>query len=267
MDVSLSVWRSIRLMPLRSMAVGLMLIGAIGESAKAATPDTAPPELTNLLSQIDAAANQRDVEAVLEFYSPNLTHSDGLTRDSLEAALSNLWQRFPDATYETQLTSWEAIDNGYVIETRTTMTGTETTDDREFALNATIDSRQRIEGQAIVEQTILAEQSRLTSGDNPPTIEVSLPGTIRPNTQFTFDAVVQEPLGDRLLLGTALEEPVSVEAYTTTPPIDFELLNSGGLFKVGTIPEAGDRWISAIVVRDDGITVATQRLQVQESDR
>ncbi|NJL22448.1 MAG: nuclear transport factor 2 family protein [Leptolyngbyaceae cyanobacterium SM1_3_5] len=247
-------------------AIGLMLIGAIGQSAQAAPPDTAPPDLTNWLSQMDAAANQRDLAAVLEFYSPNLTHSDGLTRDSLESALSNLWQRFPNATYQTRLTNWEAIDNGYLIETRTTIAGTET-GDREFALNATIDSRQRIEGQAIVEQTILAEQSRLTSGDNPPTIEVSLPATIRPNSQFTFDAVVQEPLGDRLLLGTALEETVSVEAYTTTPPIDFELLNSGGLFKVGTIPEAGDRWISAIVVRDDGITAVTQRLQVGESDR
>lgn len=266
MDVSLTAWRSIRLR-LRALAIGLVLLGAIGQPAQAATPDTAPPELTNLLSQIDAAANQHDVQAVMEYYSPNLTHSDGLTQESLEQALSTLWQRFPNATYETQLTNWEAIDNGYVIETRTTIAGIETADDREFGMLATIDSRQRIEGQAIVEQTILSEQSRLTSGDNPPTLNVSLPATISPNSQFTFDAVVQEPLGDRLLLGTALEELVSLEAYTTTPPIDFELLSSGGLFKVGSIPEAGDRWISGIVVRDDGLTAVTQRLRVDESTR
>lgn len=264
MDVSLTVWRSIRLgfsqMRLH-WAIGFVLMGAIAP-ANAATPDTAPPELTDLLGQIDAAANQHDLQAVMEFYSPNLTHSDGFTQDSLEAALSALWQRFPNAAYQTQLTNWEAIDNGYVIETRTTIAGIETATDRQFALLATIDSRQRIEGQAIVEQTILGEQSRLTSGDNPPTLNVTLPATATPDSQFTFDAVVQEPLGDRLLLGTALEEAVNVEAYMTTPAIDFELLSSGGLFKVGSVPEPGDRWISGIVVRDDGLTAVTQRLTV-----
>lgn len=256
MDVSLTVWRSIRLVG----AAALML--ASWSPAQAATPDTAPPELTNLLGQIDAAANRHDVQAVMEFYSPNLTHSDGFTPASLEQALSALWQRYPNATYQTQLTNWEAIDNGFVIETRTTIAGTEAASDRQFAMNATIDSRQRIEGQAIVEQTILSEQSRLTSGENPPTVDVTLPATASLNSEFTFDAVVQEPLGDRLLLGSALEEPVSVEAYTTTPPIDFELLNSGGVFKVGTVTEPGDRWISTVIVRDDGLTAVTQRLRV-----
>ncbi|NEQ27773.1 MAG: nuclear transport factor 2 family protein, partial [Microcoleus sp. SIO2G3] len=178
-----------------------------------------------------------------------------------------LWQRFPNATYQTELTNWEAIDNGYVIETRTTIAGVEAASDRQFALLATIDSRQRIQGQAIVEQTILGEQSQLTSGENPPTLTVSLPTTIAPNTDFNFDAVVGEPLGDRLLLGTALEEPVSVEGYTTTPPIDFELLNSGGVFKVGNVSGAGDQWVSAIVVRDDGMTAVSQRLRVTEPNQ
>ena len=269
MDVSLTAWRSIQLgfSAWRQVTASLLLLGTLSwsQSAGAATPDTAPPELIELLAQIDAAANRHDLEAVMAYYSSELTHSDGLTHDRLEQAVAALWQRYPNASYQTELTNWEATDNGFVIETRTTIAGREAITNHQLTLNATIASRQRIEGQTIVEQTILGEQSRLTSGNRPPTVNVTLPATVSPGSEFTFDAVVQEPLGDRLLLGTALEESVSAEAYTSTPPIEFELLNAGGVFKVGQAPEAGDRWISAVLVRDDGLTVVTQRLGISPS--
>ena len=269
MDVSLTAWRSIQLgfSAWRQVTASLLLLGTLSwsQSAGAATPDTAPPELIELLAQIDAAANRHDLEAVMAYYSLELTHSDGLTHDRLEQAVAALWQRYPNASYQTELTNWEATDNGFVIETRTTIAGREAITNHQLTLNAAIASRQRIEGQTIVEQTILGEQSRLTSGNRPPTVNVTLPATVSPGSEFTFDAVVQEPLGDRLLLGTALEESVSAEAYTSTPPIEFELLNAGGVFKVGQAPEAGDRWISAVLVRDDGLTVVTQRLGISPS--
>lgn len=269
MDVSLTAWRSIQLgfSAWRQVTASLLLLGTLSwsQSAGAATPDTAPPELIELLAQIDAAANRHDLEAVMAYYSSELTHSDGLTHDRLEQAVAALWQRYPNASYQTELTNWEATDNGFVIETRTTIAGREAITNHQLTLNAAIASRQRIEGQTIVEQTILGEQSRLTSGNRPPTVNVTLPATVSPGSEFTFDAVVQEPLGDRLLLGTALEESVSAEAYTSTPPIEFELLNAGGVFKVGQAPEAGDRWISAVLVRDDGLTVVTQRLGISPS--
>jgi len=269
MDVSLTDWRSIQLgfSAWRQVTASLLLLGTLSwsQSAGAATPDTAPPELIELLAQIDAAANRHDLEAVMAYYSSELTHSDGLTHDRLEQAVAALWQRYPNASYQTELTNWEATDNGFVIETRTTIAGREAITNHQLTLNAAIASRQRIEGQTIVEQTILGEQSRLTSGNRPPTVNVTLPATVSPGSEFTFDAVVQEPLGDRLLLGTALEESVSAEAYTSTPPIEFELLNAGGVFKVGQAPEAGDRWISAVLVRDDGLTVVTQRLGISPS--
>ena len=269
MDVSLTAWRSIQLgfSAWRQVTASLLLLGTLSwsQSAGAATPDTAPPELIELLAQIDAAANRHDLEAVMAYYSSELTHSDGLTHDRLEQAVAALWQRYPNASYQTELTNWEATDNGFVIETRTTIAGREAITNHQLTLNAAIASRQRIEGQTIIEQTILGEQSRLTSGNRPPTVNVTLPATVSPGSEFTFDAVVQEPLGDRLLLGTALEESVSAEAYTSTPPIEFELLNAGGVFKVGQAPEAGDRWISAVLVRDDGLTVVTQRLGISPS--
>jgi len=58
--------------------------------------------LKNLLTQIDAAANQHDVKAVMQFYGENFSHSDGLSRqygkgfDSTLAALSK--SEVPDTT-------------------------------------------------------------------------------------------------------------------------------------------------------------------------
>lgn len=230
---------------------------------QAQTPQNAPPQLTNLLAQIDAAANQHDVKAVMQFYSPRFTHSDGLTRLSLEQALTQLWQRYPQLKYQTQLQSWKAEGNALVATTVTNITGTQSASNRNMTLNSTIESRQRFEGQTIVRQDILAERSQLTAGTKPPTVNVNLPQQVKVGQQYNFDAVVQEPLGGDYLLGAALEEPVKVENYLNPTPVDLELLSSGGLFKVGRAPIRPDsRWVSAILIRGDGMTFVTQRLQI-----
>ncbi len=222
-----------------------------------------PPELTDTLSQIDAAASESDLRAVMRFYDRSFTSSDGLTRSTLEQTLSDLWQRYPDLTYSTQLESWEAQANGLSTVTTTTITGSYPDQRRDLKLTATIRSRQQFQNNQIVQQEILAERSELSSGQKPPSLSISLPEQVAPGQSFDFDAVVTEPLGERVLLGTALEEPVTVENYLNPAPIELELLTSGGLFKVGEAPpEAGDRWISAVVVRYDGITAVTQRLRV-----
>lgn len=235
--------------------------------AQAQTPQNAPPQLTNLLTQIDAAANQRDVNAVMQFYSPNFTHSDGLTRQSMEQALTQLWQRYPQLRYQTQLQSWKAEGNAIVVTTITNITGAQSADNRNIALNSTIESRQRFEGQTIVRQDVLAERSQLTAGAKPPTVNVNLPQQVKVGQQYNFDAVVQEPLGGDYLLGAALEEPIKPENYLNPTPVNLELLSSGGLFKVGRAPIRPDnRWISAILIRGDGMTLITQRLQVVSGD-
>lgn len=244
------------------LLLGLLIVLPSGRT-QAATPDTAPAALTDTLSQIDAAANRHDVRAVMEFYDRNLTHSDGLTYDSLQQALTALWQRYPNLTYRTELTSWEAQSGGFVAETTTTITGTGALSNREVALTSTIGSRQRFEGQAIVQQDILTERSQLTAGEKPPTVEVNLPQTIAIGRDYGFDAIVQEPTANRLLLGAAIEEPVNANAYLNPAALNLELLTAGGLFKIGRAPALpDDRWLSAIIIREDGITAVTQRLQV-----
>ena len=61
--------------------LGLTCVGPL-LPGQAATPATAPPQLKTLLSRVDAAANRRNVQGVLSFFSPNFRHADGLTRQT-----------------------------------------------------------------------------------------------------------------------------------------------------------------------------------------
>jgi len=229
----------------------------------AQTPAKAPAELTKLLREIDAAANRRDIKALMQFYSQNFTHSDGLNPQSMEKALTQFWQRYSTLKYRTELKSWKADGQAFITETETTITGTQKMENREMKLKSTIRSEQRFENKKIVKQEILAEQNQLTSGTNPPTITINLPEQVNVGEEYNFDAIVQEPLGNDVLIGTALEEPVTEKTLLSTSSVELELLASGGVFKIGKAPATPEnRWISAILMRQGGITVITQRLRV-----
>ncbi|PSM46572.1 hypothetical protein C7Y66_24255 [Chroococcidiopsis sp. CCALA 051] len=226
-------------------------------------PLNAPAELTNIIAQIDAAANQRNINEVLKFYSPNFTHSDGLTRQSMTQALTALWKSYPQLKYQTQLLSWQPQGKAIIAETVTKITGTQPQAVGNTLLDATIRSKQRYENGQIVQQEILSEQSQIKTGDKPPTVEVKLPQQVKPGQQYNFDAVVREPLGDDYLLGAALEEPIRPDNFANPARVDLELLSSGGLFKIGRAPIKPDRyWVSAVLIRGDGMTLVTQRLNV-----
>lgn len=250
------------------LSVAIVTLGAtVGWTplARAESPETAPPQLQEILSEIDAAANDRDVEAVMQFYASDFVNSDGLTREKMEAALQQLWERYPQLTYRTELQSWERENGELVAETVTYITGSQPNDDMPIALESMLRSRQHVEGEKIVKQDILAEQTMLMSGENPPTVEVNLPEQVRVGQQYNFDVIVQEPLGNSLLLGTAFEEPVQTERYLDPAELDLELLQAGGIFKVGRAPLLEDEhWISAVLIRGDGMTLITRRLQVVE---
>lgn len=223
----------------------------------------APPALKNLLARIDAAANAHNAKAVMQHYGTNFTHSDGLTPQSMAQSLTQLWQRYPQLRYTTRVESWKPEGRAIIAQTITNISGSQVQDNRNLMFNATIRSRQRVENEKIVRQDILWERSQLRAGAKPPTIEVRLPQQVKAGQQFNFDAIVQEPLGDDYLLGTVIEEPVQPGNYLNPVPVDLELLPAGGIFKQGRAPAAGNhRWISAIVVRGDGMTMVTQRLQV-----
>lgn len=256
------------------LAVGL---GSGLQSAQANTPqylvqaggtvqrsvNNAPAELTTLLAQIDASASQGDIKKVMQFYSPNFVHGDGLNRQTLEKSLLTLWKQYPKLQYSTQLQSWKSEGNGIVAETVTNITSPPAATGNNMAMNATITSRQRISGGKIVRQDILSERTLMTSGNQPPQIDFKLPQQVKVGQQYSFDAIVKEPLGDDFLLGTAIEEPVQASKYLNPTPVDLQVLTSGGIFKTGRAPATpGSQWISAVILRGSGITMVTQRLQV-----
>ncbi|MGD2179504.1 nuclear transport factor 2 family protein [Lusitaniella coriacea] len=248
-----------------SFAVSLGLTLSWGSVVRAASPDTAPPEVTNILRQIETAANSRSLEAVMDYYSPDFTNSDNLNRSDFSEALSQLWERYPQLDYRTELQEWETRDGGLITETVTYITGVRKNGGQGIKLEATVRSRQLIENNKIVRQEILSERSQLSVGNNPPEVRVNLPERVRPGERYNFDAIVTEPLGEDLLLGAALEEKIEGERYLEPGAFDLELLQAGGLFKVGRAPEEEDNhWVSAILIRGDGMTVITQRLQVGE---
>lgn len=231
--------------------------------AQATTAQNAPAELKNMLTQIDAAATKGDVNGVLQFYSPNFVHGDGLNRQTLEKSLVSLWQRYPKLQYSTKLLSAKSEGNGIIAETETQITGLPSASSNNLSLNATIKSRQRVVGGKIVRQDILSERTVLSSGIKPPQIDVKLPQKVKVGQKYNFDAIVQEPLGDDFLLGTALEEPIKPDKYLTPTPVDLQLLTSGGIFKVGQAPSIpGNQWVSAVILRGNGMTMVTQRLEV-----
>ncbi|MFM2064007.1 MAG: hypothetical protein RLZZ507_3678 [Cyanobacteriota bacterium] len=234
-----------------------------GQFAQAAKPENAPPALKNLITQIDTASSRGDIKGVMQFYSPKFTHGDGLNRQTMEQALTSFWQRYPQLRYNTKLQSWKSEGNTIIAETVTTITGLPSANSNNLALNATIISRQRIAGTKILRQEILSERTQLTSGNKPPQLEIKLPQQVKVGQKYSFDAIVQEPLGDDFLLGSAIEETIQPSKYLNPTPVNLELLNAGGLFKTGTAPSTpGQQWISAVILRNDGMTMITQRLQV-----
>jgi hypothetical protein len=238
-------------------------VNAPAETPASTPVSNVPAAVAQIVSQIDAAANQRDVQAVMRFYSPQFTHSDGLTYQTLESALQQVWERYPTLAYQTTIDSWTQEGNADVIETTTTITGSQTEANRPTNLTSTIRSRQRIEGNQIVQQEILSENSQTASGATSPTVEVILPEQVTIGQSFEFDAIVQEPLENRILLGAVQDEPVDANGYLQTLPVEFEVLSAGGLFKQGRAAAVpGDRWISGIIIRDDGITTISRRLRV-----
>lgn len=257
------------------LSLGVMPELVKSNSAQAQNSASAPAELKALVTQVDQAANSRNLDGVMALFAANFTHSDGLTRDALEKTLTELWQLYPQLNHQTEILSWKKEGNAFVVETKTTLTGSKPLGNqakpeggmartsRELKLNSTLRSRQRWENQKLVRQEILSERTMMTSGANPPTVKVLLPEQVKTGQQYSFDTIVSEPLGTDLLLGGVADSAVKPANYLTPEPMDLEVLSAGGLFKQGVAPTTPDnRWISAVLIRGDGITMITQRLRV-----
>lgn len=251
---------------LMGLGIGVGLLGHPSPSVAQGNP-TSDAELKSLLGQVDSAATRRDLNATLQFYSPTFKTTDGLDREALGRALSKFWEPFTQIQYQTQLLSWKREGGQVVVDTKTTINGVENISNRKLALSSTITSRQILSQGKLISQEILTEKTQLTSGSNPPKVEIRAPETVSPGTSFNFDAVLSEPLGENLVLGGVGEKTAQRQTYLepdTSANVKLDILSAGGIFKVGEAPKIPQNvWISSFFIREEGLNMTTQRLRVK----
>ncbi|MEM8672678.1 MAG: nuclear transport factor 2 family protein [Cyanobacteria bacterium P01_G01_bin.67] len=247
------------------LLLNLSIIGGLVNAVQGQTEGSVPNELTEIISGIEAAANNRELDDLMEYYDSDFTNTDGLTADTLAQAVAQMWDKYPQLQYSTEIHSWSKTEGELVAETTTTIQGVKNTQGRKVRLLSTIKSRQYFQENKLLRQEILAEQSQLTSGGNPPKVEVVAPEVVKTGAKYNFDLIVNEPLGDRVLLGGIQEEKTAGNLYLNPTALKLEPLPAGGIYKVATAPLLPDsNWLSAILVRGDGITMITHRVNIQE---
>ncbi|MBE9062096.1 nuclear transport factor 2 family protein [cf. Phormidesmis sp. LEGE 11477] len=245
------------------IASGLAISIGAASAAKAAPAESAPPELTAAIENMETAASERDLTAVMDGYSPSFSNEDGFTYETLETALQTFWDRYTTLSYRVELQSWEPTSTGFLAETVTYVSGTQIDNGQSRELESIIRSRQAYQDGKIISQETLSERNQMTSGEKPPSVSVILAEQVESGEQYDFDAIVLEPLGNRYLLGGVIDEGVTSTDFFAGRPVELELLSAGGLFKIGEAPDTPDsRWVSALLVREDGVTIVTRRLQV-----
>jgi hypothetical protein len=231
--------------------------------ATANTGGTLPPGISNLLNQVDQAANRRNLSQLMGYYSNNFSSSDGFTKTTWEKSLNQFWQSYSQTKYQTIVESWQPEGNGFVVNTVTQISGTQKINDREMRLESKIQSRQRIVNNQIIQQEIVGEKTQVKSGNNPPTVDLIVPFNLKTDQSYNLDAIVREPIGEDALMGAILTQRVAPDTFNKVGDYEFELLNTGGFFKTGIAPgKSGDYWLSTIFVRPTGMTTVTQRIRV-----
>ena len=235
------------------------------EPVEAPVSQPVPVELSSMVEQMDQAANAQRLKTFMRFFSDGFAHQDGLNRKQMKQSVRSFWKQFDQLSYATQIESWNALGAGvYETVTLTTITGTQNEGvPGTRTLNATVRSRQTIDSAEILAQRVLDESSQIVSGDNPPTVSVNLPKTVKAGDDYFFDVIVDEPLGDRILLGAAIEESVTPQTYLSASKFEIQSLATGGLFKIGQAPSVpSDQWISALLIQEGGMYMMSQRVTV-----
>lgn len=251
----------------KTLTAGLLSLGIVsilGHDVRAESPSTLPSNLRTTITAIEKAANQQDLSKLMSFYNANFTNSDGLTTELMSQALEKTWSTYPRLRYQTTVESWEQQGDLLVVDTRTRINGSQIDQGRNLTLDSTVRSRQYFQGEQIVRQEIISEETKLQTGTQPPEIKAIAPETVKVGEKYNFDVIVTEPLGENVLLGAALEERTGSDRYINPSTLELEPLSAGGIYKVVTAPLLPDNhWLSAIVVRSDGITMVTKRVRIE----
>ena len=246
-----------------TLLLSMGILSSMSGIAKAQTTENPPQELIEAIAEIEKAANQRDLEDLLDYYDKDFTNNDGLTYTALAEALKQMWRNYPRLRYSTKIESWEQVGDQLVANTVTYIRGTQRNKNRISRLNSTLRSRQYFQEQKLIRQEIISERTQITSGLKPPKVDVIVPEQVEVGEKYNFDVIATEPLENDLLLGAAIEEKIGGDRYINPTTLELKPLPAGGIYKIVTAPRLADNhWLSAILVRGDGITMVTRRVNV-----
>jgi hypothetical protein len=247
------------------------LSSSMFQSGAIAVSQPVPPEIVQLVTEVDRAASKQELEQVLRFYADGFEHSDGLTKDTLKTSLRELWSRYSQLSYKTEVKNWEQKGNQYTVEAVTKIQGNQKEAKfKPFKLTAELISKQTYQQKdgkwQILRQDITQETSILTAGNQPPIVELRLPNVIGVGRQYSLDAIAETP-DYNIIVGAIFTEPVSANGFFKDRSVDLEPLRSGGIYKIGQAPyKEGNFWVSAVIVREGGITITGKRLRVSKDE-
>lgn len=238
------------------------LVFSFGVAASLLLPSAAlanPPELEAALDTLIDAANARQLDTVMRQFAADFRHEDGLTLEDTRQAIRDLWDRHSELNYSAVIDRWDEAERTAVITT--TLSGVTNTG---YSLEGELTVvNQYSDSWQIQNQVIQTEVLRLTTGNEPPNITLNLPPAVRLGTTYDIEAILEDPIGDRLVLGALIDRQVAPSAYREASTIfPLEPLRAGGIFRRAEAPFLPDsQWLGVMVVSNGGITIQEQRLR------
>ncbi|MEM9154434.1 MAG: hypothetical protein AAFY57_11210 [Cyanobacteria bacterium J06642_2] len=257
-----------------ALSLSVLVGGVLPGLAQSSANDAAPPEvLQAAVAEAISRANERDLDGVMELYSPNFEHADGLDVEQTREAIARLWDKHDELTYDATIAEWERQGEALEATVVTELQGLQDSPRGDLQLTGTATVRNRYlrdaeSGQLkLLDQTVLQESTTLTSGDRPPQFELNVPEAVAMGAEYDLEAVVTQPLGESVLLGAVLADAANVDSYLEDVSFPLQPLQAGGLFRRADAPfKPGSEWISVMLVGDGGITIEGRRLNIMRRD-
>ncbi len=244
--------------------------GTVLEGGLEITTAPLPDELQTLIETQIEAANAQDLNTLMATYSDSFEHQDGLDREEVAETLTQQWEFYEDLSYEATIKSWDSVGPDLEAVIVTDIEGIQSSPRGNFKMMGTqvVRNRYRVTDRnsgelQLISQEVLEESAALTSGSEPPTVQMILPRTVSPGSSYRLEAIVEEPLTKNVLLGAVLDESVELDHYLDEQSFQLEQLQAGGIFRQADAPDdTGASWVSVMFVSPGGITLQSQRVTV-----
>ena len=234
---------------LATLALGLGSWAALPGRPAAAVPASA-----SQLQALEAALNSgAALNGLLET-------GPGLDPASLELRRRNLQRQFPDLRW--QFSSGPPLRDGHPT-VQLSVSGSNGNGANRYRLEASQLLALESSGGRISGQTVIREQSMLTSGSEAPAVSLLIPDAVLTGQRYDVDLVLDEPLNGAMAAGGIVAITPDQVAALASPDLSLEPLGGGGLFKSVQAPlNPGSQTWAMLLVHPKGIISASKRVRV-----